>query len=259
MTPEAVPGRWRTSTSPATETRRPLGSSASRAASTMRARRELAAQEGDRVRLQRQRQRAVVVHHVLAELHLRQRHLLLAHQIGAGARGGEERQALGGGAGVERAHLPERGAAVEPERAERVGFGEPLEAGARDAGAQPEIAHGFVCGVARRHETLRIGLAKAFDLAEAKADGVRRCGCGGPVPPSVGEGHGSPPPLWGRVGRGCQNVVRCGDAPPPTLPHEGEGEPRALSKVESQSEKFTSTSRISTPCSRASRTSCAGA
>ena len=77
ITPDAVPGRWRTRTSPATETRRPLCMSGRRSASTMPRAASSLPQERDGMRLQRKRERAIVAHHMLAERHQRQRHLRL--------------------------------------------------------------------------------------------------------------------------------------------------------------------------------------
>ena len=109
---------------------------------------------------------------MLAELHLRQCHRLLAGQLSAGSGGDEERQAFGGGQRIERPHLPERGATVEADGAEGIGLGEALQPGAGDAGAQPEIAHAAIRLLPRRDEPLGVGLAKPFDLAKAETDGV---------------------------------------------------------------------------------------
>jgi hypothetical protein len=119
---------------------------------------------------------------MLAERHQGKRHLLLLLEIGAGGildRGGEERQPRRGGQRIERPHLPERGAPVEAKRAEGVGLGEPLQASAGHAGAQPQFADAAIGFFARGEKERGVGLAKALDLAEAEADGMRRADGGG--------------------------------------------------------------------------------
>ena len=87
ITPLAVPGRWRTSTRPATLTRRPASLSSQCAALVMTPRRaRLLAEEGDRVRLQRQGDGGVVVHDVLAQRRLRQVDAALVEQVAGAAR-----------------------------------------------------------------------------------------------------------------------------------------------------------------------------
>ena len=45
---------------------------------------------------------------------------------------------------AERLRRPQRIAPRKPERAERIGIGQPLQHAGRQAGAQPDIAHGVV-------------------------------------------------------------------------------------------------------------------
>ena len=100
---------------------------------------ELGAQEGYRMRLEREGKRAVVVHDVLAKRHVGEIDGGLGGEIVGSVC--EERQALGGGSRIERPHLPERGAAVEAERAESVGLGKLFDLVDMKPGAQPDIAH----------------------------------------------------------------------------------------------------------------------
>ena len=129
MTPLAVPGRWRTRTSPATVTRRAVPRIAERLAGDDATRREPRAEEGDRVRLQRQAEIAVVVDDMLADRHRRQGEIRLAADVGEFG-GVEQRQAVVGLAAAELARRPERVAPVEAEGAEGIGIGEPLDRGA---------------------------------------------------------------------------------------------------------------------------------
>ena len=117
--------------------------------------REAVAEEADGVRLERQAGRQIILRHVLAECHRRQRDLGLGEKLAAEMRREEREEARVGrrlllllfrrfldfpdrrplhSDGVEPARRPQRGAAVEPDRAERVGLGEALDGKARDAG-----------------------------------------------------------------------------------------------------------------------------
>ncbi len=109
---------------------------------------------------------------MLARRHLRQRHLFLAPEVFGGI--GEERQALGRRCRIERAHLPQRRAAIEADGAEGIRLGKPLQGGARDAGAQPEIANAPIWLFARGHEECGVRLAQPLDLAQAEPHGVTR-------------------------------------------------------------------------------------
>ena len=201
------------------------------------------------MRLQRQRQRAVVVDHMLARRHGRQRHARLALQAArrssarCPARLGEERQPFRGAAGrssartshsaARRSSPTERNASASASRS---------SAAARDAGAPPQIAHAGKGPLPRRDQHRGLRLAKPLDLAEAEPHRMRASGYRGRLRGMARrESCPFPPPLRGRAREGGRS--RC------ELP----------SSVASQSEKFTSTSRTSTPCSRASRTICAGA
>ena len=143
MTPLAVPGRWRTMAKAGDGDALAVPSVAKRLAGDDAARGEMRADEGDRVRLQRKAEIAVVVDHVLADRHRRQCEIRLAADVGE-FRHVEQRQAVVGLAAAKLARRPERVAPVEAEGAEGVGIGEPLDRRARQAGAEPEIADGIV-------------------------------------------------------------------------------------------------------------------
>ncbi len=110
------------------------------------ARVEAGAHEGDRMRFQRQRQAAVVLDHMGAERHRRQLGVGLAVAFGAAQR--EQRQIVLVADAAEAAHRPQSLAAVEAERTEGVGVGEPLQRRRLEAGAQPQVAHGIVARAA---------------------------------------------------------------------------------------------------------------
>ena len=240
---------------------------------------ELRADEGDGVGLEAERQVPVVLDDVLAERHRRQPCLRLA--LGEGERAQQRQIVLVAGA-VEAAHDPQGLAPVEAERAERIRLGQLLQHGRRDLGAQPQVADRIVAGAAPRDEAVHVGLAEALHLAKAEPDRVVAEDIAGAIGvarvdgrarlfllPPAGEGG---PAKRGRMrelgvtldvvdfnlfGRPC--VIRPDFAPGHLLAATA-GEGRASrNSVESQSEKFTSTSANCTPCSRASRTICAGA
>ena len=98
------------------------------------------------MRLQRQVQVAIVLDHVLAEPHRRQRDVGLEFRA---LHAREQRQVVLVAGAAQRAHRPQRLAAVEAERAEGIGLREPLQHGGRKPGAQPEIAHGIKACAAR--------------------------------------------------------------------------------------------------------------
>ena len=75
--------------------------------------------------------------------------------------GGEQRQILLIADPVQRLDRPQRLAPVEPERAERVGVGEPLQSGERNPAAQPQIAHGIEAGAAPLDQPAHLLLARA--------------------------------------------------------------------------------------------------
>ena len=79
--------------------------------------------------------------------------------------GGKE----GKGRFAERFQRPQSAAAVELQRAQRVGFGQAFEGGAAEPAAAPQIGRIRVTGAARHDEPLGIGLGKSLDLAQAEA------------------------------------------------------------------------------------------
>ena len=73
------------------------------------------------------------------------------------------------GRAVQRARIPQRGAAVEVDRAEGVGFGEAFDGGDGGGRATAEVFDGGVGGVAAGCDDARGGVeAQAFDLAQAE-------------------------------------------------------------------------------------------
>src|SRR5690606_15783171 len=116
-------------------------------------------------------ERAIIVDDVLARRHDRQlRSRLIVREADAGPV--EQRHGLGGGFPIERTDLPESGAAVEADRAEGVGLGELFDLVDVEAGAQPDVAHGFVAVAAPGDEHFHTVLRQALYLTEAEADGV---------------------------------------------------------------------------------------
>ena len=69
---------------------------------------------------------------------------------------------------MQRADGPERVAARQPERAERIGIGERLQHERAQAGAQPQIADRIVAGAALLLDDAAIVLGQAADLAQAE-------------------------------------------------------------------------------------------
>ena len=67
-----------------------------------------------------------------------------------------------------RPHRPQRGAAVEAERAEGVGLGEAFERGGLQPRAQPKVANGIEARAAGGLDRLAIVLGKSADLAKAE-------------------------------------------------------------------------------------------
>src|SRR3974390_1029834 len=115
------------------------------------------------MRAQRQAQEAVVVHDLLADRHRREGGFRFADwesvivPIFAGHDGevccsrGKQRQIVIAIAdAAERLDCPQRVAARQSERAERIGIAEPLEYVRRKPRAQPEIADGGVAAVILR-------------------------------------------------------------------------------------------------------------
>ena len=155
---------------------------------------EVAAHEAHRMRLQRQRQEAIIVDHLLADRHRRQRRVGLGLQV-AGRRLLEQRQPLRRALGVERPAGPQRVAAAVAQRGEGVGIGQPLDGRAFQPGAQPQVAHGIVARAPRLHQRAHVGFAQALHLPEAETDRVARAdmvahaGIAGLHPPGV-EGGG---------------------------------------------------------------------
>ena len=98
-----VPGRWRTSTRPATVTMRPGRHLGQQLVPHDAARVEIGAQERHRMRLQRQMQVAIVLDHLLARQHRRQRDVRLELRHGDAR---EQRQVVLVARALQRAHRP---------------------------------------------------------------------------------------------------------------------------------------------------------
>ncbi len=185
---------------------------------------QVPAQKGDRVRLQRKGQEAIVVHHLLALRHVGQR----AGLRGAGPALGEckERQVLH--RLVQPLHRPERGAALETHVLKGVGIGQPLQGAAGQAAALAQIVQRAkgAARLARLDQSRHVRVAQALHLPKAEAQ--RMAGAD-------------------RAGHLAMARV-----------HVARVEAAGLQR-RSQRERLTQTARTSTPCSRASRTICAGA
>ena len=154
------------------------------------ARRESAAQQRDRVRLQRQPQAGVILGDFLAR------------------RGGGKDDLgfarLGGGEQRRRRRARPRGApqplaAGEAERAEGVGARQPVENVVRQAGARAQRLEAPVSVAARRLQPPRGGFVEALDLPQAEAQGeaagASSVGLQGAVPIAaidVGRAHRNP-------------------------------------------------------------------
>ncbi len=277
-TPLALPGRWRISTIPAIGSRRSTGRRARSAAVTRPSSASSAAQKGQRMALQGQAEAGVILDDMLAQRHLRQQrhgarfacrcgassrrsppHPALSPRWGARvflwrSRGGEERQR----GFAERLQRPQCAAAVEPDRAERVGLGQALERAAAEPAAPPQRLRVGVARAPRGDEPLGIGLGKPFDLAQAEAQ--RPAPLCLPLRPRGGERRDAVRDASERARRPTSpfpSVARWS----PRSPRRAEMglPPHVPSKVQSQKLWLTSTARTSTPCSRASRTICAGA
>ena len=127
------PGRWRTRTMPATWTFAPSFSAGERGAGSDAAPVELGAQEGERMGAQRELDGAIILDHLAALGHRRQRApRARCPRASAAANSGS-------GALAEPAHPPQRLAPVEAERMEGVGVGELLQRRRRHARAAPDI------------------------------------------------------------------------------------------------------------------------
>ena len=220
--------------------------------------------------LQRQRQAPVILDHMRAERHRRQSGVGL--RLARGRRGGEQRQIVLVADPVEAAHRPQRlrggrGRASGTRRRRRAAPARRARGrcAARDRARNRKPAP-------RRSTSLRMSssLTPTICRRPSRTAWVARI-CAAiaawrgwiPSPRSpAGEG-GARARMRARRGQAPFRSARLRRAPlirrlrPPPSPARGEGE--AASSVQSQSDRFTSTSRTSTPCSRASRTSCAGA
>ena len=177
-----------------------------------------------RMGFQRKTDGAVILDHMLADQHGGQAVILFPRRIEGD---GEQRQVLLSAHPVQAPRRPQRVAPVKPQRAERVGVGEALNRGGRNAAAQPDIADGIIAASAPLRQPRQLFLAQPADLAQAQPHGM----FGMNVRP--------------HAFHGADAVFR-----PPAFPS---------SSLLSQSEKFTSGGRISTPCSPASRTISDGA
>src|SRR5688572_4409931 len=127
--------------------------------------------EADRMRLQRERQRAVVVDDGFAGRHRR--------QVGVGfltmatyTSLYEQRQLFGAVGPPQAAYGPERVAAVEAERIEGIGFSEPFEHRNGEPGAQPEVPDRVVAFAAAGDDEVGVVLPEADDLGEAEPDSL---------------------------------------------------------------------------------------
>ena len=163
------PGRCRTSTRPATVTRRPDGILTKRSWRENAARGKIGAQEGYRMRLQRQMQAPIVLDHMLARQHRRQSRVGLQLRHGDAR---EQRQVVLVAGALQSPHRPQRLAAVEAERTEGVGFGELFERGGIEPRTQPEVAHRIETGAAHAFDDLGISFGKSADLPEAEPQRV---------------------------------------------------------------------------------------
>ena len=131
--------------------------------------RQFVAQERDGVRLQRQLQRLVIIHHVFGERHVGKRHMRLVPLL-ARVGEGEERERLGL---RQRLYLPQRGAPVEAERAKGVSIRKTAQHGRGNATALAHVGDAGEALPAPRNERMRIGLAHAVDLAKTDAERKR--------------------------------------------------------------------------------------
>ena len=118
------------------------------------------------MRVQREAERAVVLDHLLALRHGRQRHRRLP-PLAALIRGLEERQRRRLG---QRAGLPQRLTPIESHRAEGVRPRQGLDGGGRDPGAAGERADIGIRRAARVHDACRVLLAQAAHLTQAEAE-----------------------------------------------------------------------------------------
>ena len=147
-----LPGRCRTRTSPATETRLPVRHRGQPRIGRDADAIEPLAQERHGMRLQRKAERAVIVDDMLAERHDRQ----AASPARCRARlisGCRTAAAVSAALLPSSARTAQRACApVEAEGAEGVGLGQPLDLVDVEAGAQPDIAHRFD---SRRHAARR--------------------------------------------------------------------------------------------------------
>ena len=109
----------------------------------------------------------VVLHHVLAERHRRQRGLRLALDEGQRA---QQRQVVLVAGAVQPAHDPQRLAPVEAERTERIRLGELFQHGRRALRPQPQVAHRIIARATLCHEATHVGFRQSFHLAEAEPD-----------------------------------------------------------------------------------------
>ncbi len=134
-TPLALPGRCRTSTTPAQRTRRLSLRVVDVLAGDDALSREPLAQEFHRVALQRQPDGLVIGDHLLRQRHLGQRLCVLVGLL-ARDRGLEQRQRHVVG---QPPHRPQRRAAVEPDGAERIGIGQQDQRAFRQSGVAGEF------------------------------------------------------------------------------------------------------------------------
>ena len=126
---------------------------------------EMGTQQRHRVRLQRQPHGLVVGCDMLAQTHGRQAGIRLLAQF-AGCRDGEKGQRIILRQAV---HLPERSAAVEPDRAEGIAIGQRAHRAAMEPGTAGEVLDGSEAVPAHGRQAHRLGLVDAVHLPQAEA------------------------------------------------------------------------------------------
>ena len=188
-----LPGRWRTRTMPATWTLSPSFSSREPAAGRDPAPLQLRAQEGERMGAQRELDGAIILDHLAALGHRRQRHFGLLR------RAPRRRRTRAAAPPPSPRTRHKRLAPVEAERLEGIGVGELLQRRRRHARAPPDIVDRGEGRVHRRGGDLRAMIVgEALHHAQAEAEGQVR-----------------PPRRWGP---GLVEGPAAVSAPPPASP-----------------------------------------
>ena len=123
------------------------------------------AQECQRMRLQRQPQRLVIVHHFLAGGHHRQPRAHRLHPLVGGAHRGKQRQI---GCGDQAARLPQRLAPGQPQRSHRIGRSQPLDHRGGQPGAPAQIGRIGIGApfLPRRDQRRGVDRGQPVDLAQ---------------------------------------------------------------------------------------------